>query len=43
MIQCSVPFKIDTTLKKGNLGKLGTLTHIIPVTHSHKSLSNDLV
>ena len=36
----SIMIKVDTTLKKGE--KLGTLTHIIPVAHSHKSLSNVL-
>ena len=34
----SAPLKVDTTQKTG--GKLGTLTYIMPMSHSHTSQSN---
>ena len=40
LLWSNVLSKISTTLKKGK--NLGTLTHIIPGTYSHKSLSNVL-
>ena len=38
LLRSNVPLKVDTALEKGE--KLGTLTRIILVTHSHKSLFN---
>ena len=38
LLRSNVPLKVDTALEKGE--KLGTLTRIILVTHSHKSPFN---
>ena len=38
LLRSNVPLKLETTLEKGK--KIGTLTHIILVAHSHKSLLN---
>ena len=38
LLRSNVPLKIDTTLEKGK--KIGRLTHIILVAHSHKNLFN---